>query len=125
MLTGFRPRTELVKGRLAMYDPTSILGYGAIGLGFLLAFFAYRLLGRPNIKERPIYVFEIFCLALVLIGAALQYASMNATANSSQNQALQAELSPPPGSFHRPSGAMNISNRPSVTMFSCWKCRLC
>ena len=52
-----------------MYDPTSILGYGAIGLGFLLAFFAYRLLGRPNIKERPIYVFEIFCLALVLITA--------------------------------------------------------
>ena len=70
-----------------MYDPTSILGYGAIGLGFLLAFFAYRLLGRPNIKERPIYVFEIFCLALVLIGAALQYASMNATAIISKSSA--------------------------------------
>ena len=51
----------------------SILGYGAIGLGFLLAFLAYRLRGKPGIKERPIYVFEAFCLALVLVAAFLQY----------------------------------------------------
>lgn len=51
----------------------SILGYGAIGLGFLLAFLAYKLLGKPGIKEQPIYVFEAFCLVLVLVGAFLQY----------------------------------------------------
>jgi len=81
---------------MTMSDVASILGYGAIGLGFLLAILAYRLLSAGKASERPIYVFEVFCLALVIIGALLQYSSSDArgTAASAtaQNQALQADL---------------------------------
>jgi hypothetical protein len=41
----------------------SILGYGAIGLGFLLAVLAYRLLRKGNVKDTQIYVFEVFALS--------------------------------------------------------------
>ena len=54
-------------------DPGKILGYGAIGLGFLLAVLAYRLLSRENFRERPIYVYLVFCLLLVIVGSTLQY----------------------------------------------------
>ncbi len=73
-----------------MANAASILGYGAIGLGFLLAVLAYRLLRAGHINERPIYVFEGFCLVLVIIGAVLQYSSGSAT--TTQNSNLQAEL---------------------------------
>jgi hypothetical protein len=73
-----------------MPNAASILGYGAIGLGFLLAVLAYRLLREGHLNERPIYVFEGFCLALVIIGALLQYSSSAATA--ADNQSLQSEL---------------------------------
>jgi hypothetical protein len=50
--------------RAQLWDPASILGYGAIGLGLLLLILAYRLLSAPNFsKERE-------RLALVLIEAA-------------------------------------------------------
>ena len=59
----------------------AILGYGAIGLGFLLAVLAYRLLASDRTRERPIYVFMVFCLALLGVGAVLQYtASQDKTA---------------------------------------------
>jgi hypothetical protein len=54
-------------------DVVSILGLGAVGLGFLLAYLSYRLLANPLSKERPIYIFMVFCLALVCVGALLQY----------------------------------------------------
>jgi hypothetical protein len=54
-------------------DIVSILGFGAIGLGFLLAFLAYRLLATGKAQERPVYVYMAFCLSLLAVGAALQY----------------------------------------------------
>lgn len=73
-----------------MSNVVSILGYGAVGLGLLLAILAYRLLLSGTVNERPVYVFEGFCLTLVIIGAFLQYSSNSATA--AQNQALQSDL---------------------------------
>jgi hypothetical protein len=73
-----------------MSDIASILGFGAIGLGFLLAVLAYHLLRTGRVPERPIYVFEGFCLVLVIIGAVLQYSSGNRT--TEEIRALQAEL---------------------------------
>jgi cytochrome bd-type quinol oxidase subunit 1 len=56
-------------------DLSGILSYGVIGLGFLLALLAYRLLGREQQKETPrksiliaIHVFMIFSVVLCLIG---------------------------------------------------------
>jgi hypothetical protein len=51
----------------------SILGFGAIGLGFLLALLAYRLLATGQARERPVYIYMAFCLALLGVGAFLQY----------------------------------------------------
>ena len=70
-------------------DIVSILGLGAIGLGFLLAFLTYRLLSNERTDNTPIYVFQFFCFALVLIGAWLQYAS---TSGSKSIVALQAKV---------------------------------
>ncbi|MFQ5770843.1 MAG: hypothetical protein ACE5HX_09925, partial [bacterium] len=57
-----------------------ILGYGVIGLGFLLAFLAYRLLGKEQNKDKPrpaliraIYVFMAFSVVLSLIGFASEF----------------------------------------------------
>jgi ElaB/YqjD/DUF883 family membrane-anchored ribosome-binding protein len=75
---------------------TSVLGYGAIGLGFLLALLTYNLLKRPQTSYTHIYVYESFCFALVLVGAALQYFASNsaATIDSLQQEvkSLHAEL---------------------------------
>ena len=54
-------------------DIVSILSLGTVGLGFLLAFLAFRLLSNGKSNERPIYIFMIFCLVLVAVGAALQF----------------------------------------------------
>jgi hypothetical protein len=54
-------------------DIVAILGVGAIGLGLLLALLAYRLLAEPNGRERPIYIFMVFCLVLLGVGTALLY----------------------------------------------------
>jgi len=77
-------------------DILSILGLGAIGLGFLLAFLAYRLLATERTNNRPVYVYQVFCLALVLIGAWLQYSSNTSSQTvldlQSKTQGLQEEL---------------------------------
>lgn len=70
-------------------DVVSILGLGAIGLGFLLAFLTYRLLATERTNNRPIYVFQFFCFALVLVGAWLQFSS---TAGSQEILVLQDEI---------------------------------
>jgi hypothetical protein len=62
-------------------DIVSILGLGAIGLGFLLAYLAYRLLAKNQIRERPLYIFMAFCLVLVGVGAALQFADSRTKAS--------------------------------------------
>jgi hypothetical protein len=56
-------------------NPYEILSYGVIGLGFLLAFFAYRLLSSEQKKETPrkqmlkaIQVFMVFSIILCIIG---------------------------------------------------------
>lgn len=67
----------------------SILGLGSIGLGFLLAFLTYRLLTKEREQNLPIYVFQVFCFLLVLVGAALQYSTTN---GNDQVVALQAEI---------------------------------
>lgn len=78
------------------WNIASILGTGAIGLGFLLAYLTYRLLKQHQKNYTPIYVFEFFCFALVLVGAALQFSASNnsGTIENLQQQvkSLQAEL---------------------------------
>ncbi|MEH6442958.1 MAG: hypothetical protein V7784_03590 [Oceanospirillaceae bacterium] len=54
----------------------SILGLGAIGLGFLLALLTYKLLRQAPVNNVPIYVYQFFCFVLVLIGAGLQYSTI-------------------------------------------------
>ena len=56
-------------------DAFNILSYGVIGLGFLLAYLAYRLLGREQSNAIPrrsiliaIYVFMVFSVCLCIIG---------------------------------------------------------
>ena len=56
-------------------DPTKILSYGAIGLGFLLAFLAFTLLrseqkrNAPNpVMVRAIYFFMLFAFLLSVVG---------------------------------------------------------
>lgn len=82
---------------------TSILSYGAIGLGFLLAWLAYRLLQKEQGVHTPrlsilrsIYVFECFSIVLVIIGAVLEYTNNEARAGafttSTENTSLRAEL---------------------------------
>ena len=71
-------------------DIVAILGFGAIGLGFLLAFLTYQLLRRERKNNRPIYVFQFFCFMLVLIGAFLQYAS---SLGNDTSQDLRIEIS--------------------------------
>jgi hypothetical protein len=78
---------------------SSILGAGAIGLGFLLAYLTYRLLRAPPQpngprNNAPIYAFEVFCFALVIVGAFLQWASNtdNVATLRDQNKELEGEL---------------------------------
>ena len=65
---------------LADLDVVKILGYGVLGLGFLLALLAYRLLSKEQGKETPspdtfraIYVFMGFSLALCVLGLVSQF----------------------------------------------------
>src|SRR4051794_16451161 len=58
----------------------NILSYGVIGLGFLLAFLAYRLLGNEQRKPQAsksilvsIHVFMIFSILLCVLGFASEY----------------------------------------------------
>lgn len=68
---------------------SSILSYGAIGLGFLLAWLAYRLLLKEQGLVKPrssilssIYMFEGFAIVLVIIGAILEYTNNAAKAGA-------------------------------------------
>jgi hypothetical protein len=61
-------------------DVVKILGYGVLGLGFLLALLAYRLLSKEQGKQTPhpdafraIYVFMGFSLALCILGLVSQF----------------------------------------------------
>lgn len=78
-----------------------ILGYGVIGLGFLLAFLAFTLLTREQKREAPrgtilaaIYIFMVFSLALCLIGfvADTQKSENGSSANQQQIDSLRQEL---------------------------------
>jgi hypothetical protein len=58
----------------------NILSYGVIGLGFLLALLAFRLLGNEQRKDQPsksilvsIHVFMIFSILLCVLGFASEY----------------------------------------------------
>jgi cell division protein FtsL len=57
---------------MSEFTPASILSFGTIGLGFLLAFMAYQLLSKPDPKTGSVYVFMFFCVVLVVIGAVIQ-----------------------------------------------------
>lgn len=61
------------------FDVVKILGYGVIGLGFLLAFFAFRLLSKTQSQPNPnrsvlrsIYFYMVFSIVLCGIGFASQ-----------------------------------------------------
>lgn len=67
-------------------DIVKILGYGVSGLGFLLAFLAYRLLSQAQRNPSPsshvfraIYVFMAFSFALCILGLASQFFNGRAT----------------------------------------------
>jgi len=86
-----------------MSNAASILGYGAIGLGFLLAYLAYRLLLKEQSRDitrdsilRAIYIFEAFCVVLVVLGSVLQYSNNEdkamAGSVSDKNKTIYAEL---------------------------------
>jgi hypothetical protein len=60
---------------MSSIDPAKVLSYGAIGLGFLLAFLAYSLILSEQRRDRPrrsiirtIYSFMIFSFTLCLLG---------------------------------------------------------
>lgn len=64
------------------FDVYRILSYGAIGLGFILAFLAFQLLRKEQDKERPrrqmltsVYLFMLFSLALSAIGFLTEFAT--------------------------------------------------
>jgi hypothetical protein len=61
-------------------DAAKILGYGVIGLGFLLALLAYRLLAKEQSKASPnkvviqsIYRFMVFSFSLCAVGLASEF----------------------------------------------------
>ncbi|MCB0283624.1 MAG: hypothetical protein KDF60_13650 [Calditrichaeota bacterium] len=76
---------------LNVYD---ILGYGVIGLGFLLAVLAFRLLSAEQKRDprqeiiRAIYIFMVFSVVLCIIGFAAQVFDNHEATNSGQDQAL-------------------------------------
>lgn len=73
--------------------PAEILGFGAIGLGFLLAVLAYFLLRKDRPTYTPIYVFLVFNFGLVLVGAWLQYIGNTSTAECrAELQKTKSEL---------------------------------
>lgn len=91
-------------GGTAMWQSVaSILGYGAIGLGFLLAVLTYRLLRKGPENNTPIYVYEVFCFALVIVGAFLQWSSNNISAGAlmSQIDTLQSQLKEAKGALSK------------------------
>ena len=64
----------------ASIDVVKILGYGVLGLGFLLALLAYHLLSKEQGKQTPrpdafraIYVFMGFSLVLCILGLVSQF----------------------------------------------------
>ncbi|CAB1057287.1 hypothetical protein D1BOALGB6SA_2026 [Olavius sp. associated proteobacterium Delta 1] len=70
-------------------DPKNILGYGVIGLGFLLAFMAYNLLRKEQSKEQPsrnilrsIYFFMGFSLLVISIGVLSEFIKSNTMRHS-------------------------------------------
>jgi hypothetical protein len=78
-------------------DVVQVLSLGAIGLGFFLAIFAYRLLTREQRVNEPrsnilraIYIYMTFALVLVLLGILGRYLDSETTANS-QNSLLFRE----------------------------------
>ncbi len=81
-------------------DAYNILSYGVIGLGFLLAFLAYRLLGREQQNTEPrrsilvaIHVFMIFSVVLCIIGFGSEYLrSRPSTATVEEIGNLKAQL---------------------------------
>jgi hypothetical protein len=83
--------------QLSVYN---ILGYGVIGLGFLLAFFAYCLLAREQQKaeaSRPvltaIYVFMLFSVVLCGAGFASEYIRYRTDPKlSAKVESLEGEL---------------------------------
>ncbi|WP_263358636.1 hypothetical protein [Acidicapsa ligni] len=67
---------------MSIFDPSKLLSYGAIGLGFLLAFLAYRLLSDEGKREpyprkemvRAIYAFMVFAFLLSFLGFSSELA---------------------------------------------------
>lgn len=79
-------------GPFEALSPVDILSFGAIGLGFLLAFLAYRLLSKPETHHGAIYIYMLFCTALVLIGAGIQVYEIYVKSQVEQKEARIADL---------------------------------
>jgi hypothetical protein len=81
---------------MTTFDPLKALSYGVIGLGFLLAFLAYRLLTReqsrkaadPNVL-RATYVFMFFSLALTCLGLVSEFLRYRSSEEGTNAGAIQ------------------------------------
>lgn len=77
-------------------DAASLLSYGIIGLGFLLALLSFYLLFQRPAKSGPIYVFMAFSIAILLLGLGREYLAFSfdrVTASmSAQIERLNSEL---------------------------------
>lgn len=88
-------------------NPAELLGYGAIGLGFMLAVLTYRLLSSEQSRDSEprkkmltsIYVFMSFSMTLTALGFVSEYLDKGRTA------APEAQLTPTLG----PVSPKNIS----------------
>lgn len=84
-------------------DIVSILQIGTVGLGFLLAYFAFRLLRKeqekaePRVKNlRATYTFMLFSLLLVILGGAFEVVPQfindeSAAIQCSKNQCIRSD----------------------------------
>jgi len=72
-----------------------------------LAFLTYNLLKQERANNTPIYVFEFFCFALVLVGAALQYiGNTSDAASKAELQKAKNELAVAQASLSRAHDAL-------------------
>lgn len=93
-----------------------VLQVGVIGLGFLLALMAYRLLSQEMMRDesrpsimRAIYVFMCFSIVLCGIGVASQFLPSNTTNESPSTKPVNSEPnSLDKATLHLSAGSMTV-----------------
>jgi len=79
-------------------NPIEILGFGVIGLGFLFAYFAYKIINREQARDtirknmlQALYAFMFFSLLLCLIGFGSEILNENGSTTNEDCQACDTE----------------------------------